>query len=89
MLKNLGRLIWRQPREMQVLNYAHHTVYSVYTNTGFQYFVQDKETNHVECLTGSMFDRLSKITSTNRDESVPHLWGSERVQILHTPQRLP
>jgi hypothetical protein len=34
MLRNLGRLIWSQPREMQVFNYPKAMLYQVRTSDG-------------------------------------------------------
>lgn len=80
MLKNLGRLIWRQPREISVLNYPNHMVYEIYTNSGFQYLVQDKTTEKIECV--------KKILFNDRDEGLPCLWPGERGQTILSDKRL-
>lgn len=50
MFRTLGRLIWRQSREMYVLNYPNHVVFEVYTNKGYLYFIQDKTTDAIEVI---------------------------------------
>lgn len=52
MIKAWGRLIWRQPREMSVLNYANHIVYEIYTNNGYVYVSQNKDTQKIEVQNG-------------------------------------
>ena len=42
MLKNFGRLVWKQSREMSVLNYPNHLLYEIYTNQGYFYVAHDK-----------------------------------------------
>lgn len=42
MLKNWGRLLWRQSREISVMNYPNHLVYEIYTNQGYFYVAHDK-----------------------------------------------
>ena len=49
-LEHLGRLIWRQSRDISVLNYPKHFVYEIYTNQGYLRIVQCKETNALQML---------------------------------------
>ena len=88
MLRNLGRLIWRQPREISVMNYANHMVYEVYTNNGFLYFVQEKETQKVECIDRTRFDGSFKKENLNRDEDVQSVWGDQGRQTVLPIERL-
>lgn len=79
MLKSLGRLIWKQSREMNVLNYAHHQVYEVYTNRGFQYILLDKNSDSVSMLRKNDMDRLTKNIG-RIDENLQNLWGDKGRQ---------
>ena len=45
-----GRLIWSQPRDMNVFNYEKHIVYSIYENSGYRYIVINKSNNTVEWI---------------------------------------
>lgn len=47
MLRRFGKLIWKQPREIEVLNYSKHIVYQIYTNQGYIYCIQNKETDKI------------------------------------------
>ena len=80
MLRNLGKLIWRQPREMNVLNYANHMVFEVYTNSGYFYFIQDKGSDKIECV--------RKIWNSDRDETLPCVWGGKGGQDVLQSKRL-
>ena len=44
MLKHLGRMLWSQNREIQVLNYKQAIVYQIYTANGYLYLTVDKTT---------------------------------------------
>lgn len=48
MLRRFGNLIWKQSREISVLNYPKHVVYAIYTNQGYIYVSKDKETGKIE-----------------------------------------
>jgi hypothetical protein len=45
MLRNLGRAIWRQTRDMTVINYPKVIVYELFTADGYVYVKHDKEKN--------------------------------------------
>lgn len=45
MLRNLGAVIWRQTRDMTVINYPKVIVYELYTANGYVYVKHDKEKN--------------------------------------------
>ena len=45
MLKNLGRMIWRQTRDITVINYPKAIVYELYTAEGYVYVLHDKKKN--------------------------------------------
>lgn len=80
MLKNLGRLIWRQPREMNVLNYSNHIVFEIYTNNGYLYCIQEKASGNVE-FTKKMWD-------SDRNEALPCLWSGKGGQDVLQAKRL-
>lgn len=80
MLRNLGKLIWSQSREIRLLNYPKHTVYEIYTNAGFLHFIQDKESGKVECL--------KKMFEIDRYESVPSMWRAEDATNVLQTKRL-
>lgn len=45
MLRGLGRMVWSQTRDMNVLNYPKAIVYEIYTNNGgYTYIKYCKET---------------------------------------------
>lgn len=46
-MQNLGKLIWRQSRDISVLNYPNHTVYEIFTNQGYIRISQDKNTQKI------------------------------------------
>lgn len=50
MLKHFGRLIWRQSRDISVMNYANHMVYEIYTNQGYFYISHNKLTDQLSVL---------------------------------------
>ena len=52
MLKQFGRVIWRQSRDISVYNYPSHMLYEIYTNQGYLYVSHDKTKNKVEVLHG-------------------------------------
>lgn len=41
----LGRMLWRQSRDISVCNYANHTCYEIFTNHGTLKLICDKHTN--------------------------------------------
>lgn len=45
MRKALGHLIWRQSRDISVLNYPSVTVFEIFTNQGTLRIAQDKTTS--------------------------------------------
>jgi hypothetical protein len=50
MLRSFGRCIWRQSRDISVMNYPNHLVYEIYTNQGYFYVAQDKKTEKIEVV---------------------------------------
>lgn len=50
MIKHLGKLIWRQSRDISVLNYPRHTVFEIFTNQGTIKVIQDKESKRYEVI---------------------------------------
>ena len=50
MLKHFGRQIWRQTRDISVLNYPKHIVYEIYTHQGYFYVSHNKDTDKFEIL---------------------------------------
>jgi len=50
MLKHFGRQIWKQSRDISVLNYPKHLIYEIYTNQGYFYVSHNKETDKFEIL---------------------------------------
>lgn len=57
MLKHFGRQIWRQSRDMSVLNYPKHLVYEIYTSKGYFYVSYNKDTEKLEVLKGEEKER--------------------------------
>ncbi len=55
MLKQFGQLIWRQSRDMSVLNYSKHIVYEIYTSQGYFYVSYNKNTENFKVLEGNNF----------------------------------
>jgi hypothetical protein len=47
MIKNLGRAIWRQSRDISVWNYPQHTVFEIFTNQGTLMICQEKTSSEV------------------------------------------
>jgi len=66
MLRHFGKLVWRQSRDMSVLNYPGHIVFEIYTNHGYIYVSQNKSTQKIEvidvakCYTNTDFPKSSK-----------------------------
>lgn len=56
MLKNFGRLVWKQSREMSVLNYPNHLLYEIYTNQGYFYVAQDKKDDTFQIMDAHKFN---------------------------------
>lgn len=52
MLRRFGNLVWRQSRDMSVLNYPGHVVFEIYTNHGYIYVSQDKTSHKIEVIDG-------------------------------------
>lgn len=50
MLKQLGKLIWRQSRDIYVLNYPSHTLYEIFTNQGTLRIIHERETDRFEVI---------------------------------------
>lgn len=50
MLRVLGKLIWRQSRDISVCNYPRHTVYEIFTNQGTLRLIQEKDTSRFEVI---------------------------------------
>lgn len=73
-------MIWRQPRDMFVSNYANHIVYEIYTHSENIYFIQNKETLKIECV--------KNISNSNRNETLPCVWGGEGGQTVLQDKRL-
>lgn len=48
MLRRFGNLLTTQNREITVLNYSKHLVYAIWTNNGYLYVAQNKETKKIE-----------------------------------------
>ena len=48
MMKHLGRMLWSQSREIEVLNYSRAMVYQIYTANGYLYLTVDKSTGVVQ-----------------------------------------
>ena len=69
MLKQLGRLMWHQTRDMTVMNYPGHVVYQIYTNQGFVHVCQNKTTNQIEWTTTKPIQYFSG-TLQKADESL-------------------
>lgn len=73
MLRRFGNLIWRQSRDISVMNYPSHMVYEIYTNQGYFYVTQDKTNDKLEVVNGFSFcgknDDLSKY-KTNKDKTI-------------------
>lgn len=49
-VSELGQMIWRQSRDIAVLNYSHFFVYEIFTNQGFLRICVDKTTNTISLL---------------------------------------
>ena len=61
MLKHLGRMLWSQSREIQVLNYKQAIVYQIYTANGYLYLKIDKTTGvaqveNKDTINSSLYD---------------------------------
>lgn len=73
MLRRFGSLIWRQSRDISVLNYPNHVVYEIYTNQGYFYVAQDKITDKIEVVNG-LAERSPSIDfskyKTNKDKTI-------------------
>jgi len=78
MLRQFGRLIWRQPREISVLNYPQAIIYEIYTSHGYLHIAHDKTTNKIEVVNG-VATRCEGIENSNpanyktAEELIPHL----------------
>lgn len=73
MLRRFGNLVWKQSREMSVLNYSNHLVYEIYTNHGYLYIAHDKSTGKVELTNGVSLgfqDLETQKSSTNKNETI-------------------
>jgi hypothetical protein len=46
----LGRLVWRQTRDMSVWNYSQVMVYEIFTNQGSLYVRQNKMTGKIDVV---------------------------------------
>lgn len=51
MIRVLGKLLWKQSRDICVYNYPYHTLFEIYTNQGFLRIIQEKSTDRIEVLT--------------------------------------
>ena len=80
MLKNLGKVIWRQSREISVSNYPNHLVYEIYTNSGYLYCIQAKEGEKIECV--------KNIDDIIRNEALSNLWRRNGAQPTIQNQKL-
>ena len=49
-LRRFGTLVWKQSREIEVLNYSRAVVYQIYTNQGYLYVCHDKDTDRFTVL---------------------------------------
>ncbi len=73
MMKRFGNLIWRQSRDMSVMNYPGYTLYEIYTSKGYFYVVKNKETQSLEVLNGLSLgykDDDFKEYRTNKDKTI-------------------
>lgn len=82
MLRNLGRLIWSQPREMQVFNYPKSMLYQIRTSDGNILLKYCKKTEawSIDKEKSGDLHKLFK-EDCNQDISLPNIkppWLSER-----------
>ena len=72
MLRRLGSLVWKQTRDMSVMNYSNHLVYEIFTNHGYMYVVHNKTTDKIEIVNGlSMCNEASETkTQKIQDEEI-------------------
>ena len=78
MLRRFGNLVWRQTRDMSVLNYSNHLVYEIYTNHGYLYVAHDKATGKIEVINGIPVciqdSEVSKLCKNQSEATLfPHL----------------
>ena len=73
MLRRFGNVVWRQSRDMSVLNYPGHIVYEIYTNHGYIYVSQDKTSQKIEVFNGvanGVVDFEKKVCSKEQSKEV-------------------
>lgn len=78
MIKQLGRMIWRQSRDISVMNYPNYIVYEIFTNQGFIHISHNKTTDKVELLDGfspshTTFDFAKCKTNEGKEVFLPTL----------------
>lgn len=66
MLKQFGKQIWRQSREISVYNYEKAMIYEIYTNHGYLYVSHDKSEDKVEVVHG-----LALSATINENSKLP------------------
>jgi hypothetical protein len=68
MLRHFGRLVWRQSRDMSVLNYPGHIVYEIYTNHGYIYVSENKTNHKIDVVKSNSIVDFSKSTKEQSQE---------------------
>lgn len=69
MLRRFGNLIWKQSRDISVMNYPTHLVYEVYTNQGYFYISQNKANDKLEVIENVIPIKNSKNYEFETDKS--------------------
>jgi hypothetical protein len=73
MLKRFGTLIWKQTRDISVMNYPNHVVYEIYTHQGYFYVSEDKETKKFSVLKDSKNLEIDSVVDKNKTLFRPNL----------------
>jgi hypothetical protein len=73
MLKRFGTLIWRQSRDISVMNYPKHIVYEIYTHHGYFYVSEDKDTKTFQVLRDTKQFETDFVVNKERSLFQPNL----------------
>ena len=60
--RRLGSCLWTQSRDMRVYNYSGHIVYEIFTNQGYMYVRENKDTNKIDVVRSQniVYENVSK-----------------------------
>jgi len=71
--RHLGRLIWRQSRDISVYNYPGHIIYEIYTNQGYMYVSEEKDSKKVDVVRTETFKNTNVSEYKSEKEFLPNL----------------